>query len=238
MLVREGVSRNDALDRKLAASLAAVAGALNAAAFYAVGFFSANMTGNVSALSDHLALAGWLEAGFYLSVVLAFIAGSAVSALLVSAGRRRRVHRIYGYVILVEALLLGLLGCATLTPLGSWRAPTLVTGLAFLLGLQNAVVTRISGARVRTTHVSGMVTDLGIELAVAYDIWRGRESRVDSADNASKLWLHLSTIMAFLVGGVIGVLIYRAIGNYLLFAGAGVLALVAFAGISQAPDRT
>ena len=237
MLVREGVSRNDALDRKLAVSLAAVAGALNAAAFYAVGFFSANMTGNVSALSDHLALAGWLDASFYLSVVLAFVAGSAVSALLVSAGRRRRMHRIYGYVILVEAFLLGLLGCATLAPLGSWRVPTLVTGLAFLLGLQNAVVTRISGARVRTTHVSGMVTDLGIELALAFDIWRGRESRAESANNTSKLWLHLSTIMAFLAGGVIGVLIYRAIGNYLLFVGAGALTLVAFAGISQAPDR-
>ena len=44
--IGEGISRSDALDRKLAASLAAVAGALNAAAFYAVGFFSANMTGN------------------------------------------------------------------------------------------------------------------------------------------------------------------------------------------------
>ena len=47
MLTREGSNRNELIDRRLAAYLAAVAGALNAAAFSAVGFFSANMTGNV-----------------------------------------------------------------------------------------------------------------------------------------------------------------------------------------------
>ncbi|MGO8462711.1 DUF1275 family protein, partial [Rhizobium ruizarguesonis] len=50
----------------------------------------------------------------------------------------------------------------------------LVPGLAFLMGLQNAVVKRISDARVRTTHVSGMATDLGIELGIAFDILCGR----------------------------------------------------------------
>ncbi|WP_200847882.1 DUF1275 family protein [Rhizobium sp. 18055] len=61
MLIRQGADRDELADR-LATSLAAVAGALNAAAFYAVGFFSANMTGNVSLLSDHVAIGDWLGA--------------------------------------------------------------------------------------------------------------------------------------------------------------------------------
>ncbi len=51
MLIREGADRNDTIDLLLAGCLAGIAGALNTAAFYTVGFFSANMTGNVSARS-------------------------------------------------------------------------------------------------------------------------------------------------------------------------------------------
>ena len=51
--------------------------------------------------------------------------------------------------------------------------------------LQNAVVTHISDARVRTTHVSGMATDIGIELGTAFDILRGREKGIDAPDTLS-----------------------------------------------------
>jgi len=78
MLVRQGSHRNEKIDRGLAASLAAIAGALNASAFYAVGFFSANMTGNVSTLSDHLAVGQWLSALFYGGIVVAFVFSLAV----------------------------------------------------------------------------------------------------------------------------------------------------------------
>lgn len=64
MLISQGAARNERINLNLACSLAMIAGALNAAAFYAVGFFSANMTGNVSSLSDHLATAHWGQAVF------------------------------------------------------------------------------------------------------------------------------------------------------------------------------
>ncbi|MCP5810116.1 DUF1275 domain-containing protein, partial [Klebsiella pneumoniae] len=85
------------------------------------------------------------------------------------------------YSILVEACLLALLGLADIWLLTVWRPPLLILGLAFLMGLQNATVTRISDARVRTTHVSGMATDIGIELGIAFDILRGREPDVHAA---------------------------------------------------------
>ena len=56
MLVHEGSARTDRIDERLAWSFAAIAGALNAAGFYAFGTYSANMTGNVSSLADHLGL--------------------------------------------------------------------------------------------------------------------------------------------------------------------------------------
>lgn len=230
MLIREGGDRTEAIDQWLASCLACIAGALNAAAFYAVGFFSANMTGNVSSLSDHIALGQWGPGAFYLGIILAFIAGSMSSTLLISAGRRRRIHRIYAYSIFAEAVLLGALGCADLWLLHRWRDPVLVLGLAFLMGLQNAVVTRISGARVRTTHVSGMATDIGIELATAIDILRGHETRDSAAQTWGKMRLHFYTILSFLAGGIAGIVIYRAIGGYLLIMSAFLLLIIALAG--------
>jgi uncharacterized membrane protein YoaK (UPF0700 family) len=63
MLIREGNERTIAIDVKLATSLAAVAGSLNTAGFQAAGFFSANMTGNVSSLSDYLGTGQFALAG-------------------------------------------------------------------------------------------------------------------------------------------------------------------------------
>jgi uncharacterized membrane protein YoaK (UPF0700 family) len=235
MLVREGSHRNELIDRRLATYLAAVAGALNAAAFSAVGFFSANMTGNVSSLSDQLATGHWGAGAFYASIVATFILGSATSTLMINAGRRRGVHRIYVYSIVTEAVLLALLGWIETLTTGQWHVPLEVLGLAFLMGLQNAVVTRISGARIRTTHVSGLATDIGIELATGFDMLRGREPSEDAAQNREKLALHLHTIIAFLLGGIVGVAAYRAIGGYLFIACATVLLWTALAGASPAP---
>lgn len=234
MLVQQGAARSDAVDRRLACSLAGVAGALNASAFYAVGFFSANMTGNISTLSDHIAVGQWLPGLFYLAIVLAFILGAMVSTLLIDAGRRRGVHGIFAVNILIEAGLLVVLGAADLWWPAPGRVPTVVLGLSFLMGLQNAVVTRISDARVRTTHVSGMATDIGIELGLLLDIARGADVFAEAAPIRARLRLHLETILSFLGGGIVGVMIYRACGGYLLWITAVVLAAVAGAAIVQA----
>lgn len=234
MLITQGAARNERINLNLACSLAGVAGALNAAAFYAVGFFSANMTGNVSTLSDHIATMQWWLALFYLAIVLVFILGAALSSIMINAGRRRGINGIYAYSILTEALLLlPLAGVDIFLPTSGWRVTTLVLGLAFLMGLQNATVTRISDARVRTTHVSGMATDIGIELGIALDILRGKDDGLHAIDNRSKLRLHLFTIGAFLVGGVIGVVLYQAIGGYLLGLCSVLLMTIAAKGLHR-----
>ena len=95
MLISTESARSNSADTRLACTLAAAAGALNTAAFEIVGFFSANMTGNVSLLSDHLAKASLGPGLFFLSVVLLFIAGSVFSTLMINAGHRRNIRTIY-----------------------------------------------------------------------------------------------------------------------------------------------
>ena len=230
MLIREGEARDIAADRGLAASLALIAGALNAAGFYAIGLYSSNMTGNVSALADHLAVGDFRLAALYLALVAVFILGAAVSTLLINAGRRRRLTGIYALSICVESMLLVGLGCVDLCVAGERHGMLMVFGLSFLMGLQNALVTRISNARVRTTHVTGMVTDIGIEIANLLSRPADRAHGRAEFDR-EKLRLHALTVAAFLVGGVVGVVAYRGIGSLVLFGAALWLMALAIPGL-------
>jgi uncharacterized membrane protein YoaK (UPF0700 family) len=234
MLIRQGEARGPDADRKLAWSLAGIAGALNATGFYAFGLYSSHMTGNTSAIADHLALGDLAGAATYLALIAAFIAGAAVSAMLINAGQRSRLNGIYAFSILLEAILLACIGCAQIWLAEMHRVPFLVFGLSFVMGLQNAVVTRISGARIRTTHVTGMITDIGIELGNLAELAfrRGAGGAQEVALNREKLGLHAVTVLSFLAGGTIGVLTYRAWGSVLIFGAAVALAAMALAGLT------
>jgi len=226
MLVHEGSTRTYRIDERLGWTFAAIAGALNVAGFYAFGTFSSNMTGNVSALADHLGLGEVRMALFGLLLVLAFVAGAMAATLLIDAGRTRHLPGVYAYGILGEAAMLLVLGCAAPFLPEDARGAALALGLSFLLGLQNATVTQITNARVRTTHVTGMVTDIGIGLANLLE----RRPDVDR----DKLRLHLVTVAAFLGGGILGVVLFQVMGTALLVVAACVLAALAIPGITMA----
>lgn len=226
MLISTENLRSNAADTKLACTLAAVAGALNTAAFEVVGFFSANMTGNVSSLSDHLAKANLVPGLFFLEIVCIFIAGSAFSTLLINAGRRKNIRAVYAFNIIIEGIGLVLLGAVEiwLNPLA--HGVMLILSLSFLMGLQNAVVTRISNARVRTTHISGTSTDIGIELAMLFDVVRRKESPKDAPVYLERLRLHFSTLVSFLTGGVAGIWLFHFLGyGFLICIGISVIML-------------
>jgi uncharacterized membrane protein YoaK (UPF0700 family) len=89
--------------------------------------------------------------------------------------------------------------------------PLTVLILCFIMGLQNAVITKISNAEIRTTHVTGLVTDLGIELGKLFYVNRlTRDSLVQA--NYKKLRIHLALIGSFFVGGLVGAIGFKAVG--------------------------
>lgn len=238
MLISTESARSHSADTRLACTLAAAAGALNTAAFEIVGFFSANMTGNVSLLSDHLAKANPGTGLFFLAIVILFIAGSALSTLVINSGRRRNIRTIYAFVILAEGAALMVLGVIEnhFPPLSP--GVVLILSLSFLMGLQNAVVTRISDARVRTTHVSGTATDIGIELAMLFEVLRRKISPKEAPLYLSRLRLHVLTLLAFLAGGIAGIGLYRLLSyDFLLLVGFGLICL-ALNAIFRRPVKT
>jgi uncharacterized membrane protein YoaK (UPF0700 family) len=89
--------------------------------------------------------------------------------------------------------------------------PLTVLVLCFIMGLQNAVITKISHAEIRTTHVTGLVTDLGIELGKLFYINRlSRDTLVRA--NRQKLSLLAKLISSFFMGGLAGAIGFKEIG--------------------------
>ena len=84
--------------------------------------------------------------------------------------------------------------------------------LCFIMGLQNAIITKISSSVIRTTHVTGMVTDLGIEFG-KYIYWN-KNAKLDGMviANRSKMRLLGSLLLMFFSGGLAGVLGFQHLG--------------------------
>lgn len=224
--------RSEATDRHLAMTLAFVAGAMNAGGLIAVGQYTSHMSGIVSAIADNLALGAWGLAGAGLAALLSFAGGAAVSAWLINWGRRHRDGMLYALPLLLEAALLagfGVAGMALADGIGFTGLAILL--LCFIMGLQNATITKVSGARMRTTHVTGIVTDLGIELGkLAYWNRHGEAPGDRVRGDRVKLRLLAGLLGAFLLGGILGALGFSMVG----FAAALPLALL-LAALGMAP---
>ena len=207
------VQRTSQNNTRLGATLCFVAGATNAGGFLAVGQYTSHMTGVLSSVADNLVLGKVTLALAGLLALLAFISGAMTTAWMVNWGLRRKLQSAYGRPLLLEAALLlvfGLFGTGINFFAGLF-VPLTVLVLCFIMGLQNAVITKISHAEIRTTHVTGLVTDLGIELGKLFYINRLAGATKVTA-NRSKLRIQLTLIVSFFVGGLMGAIGFKSVG--------------------------
>ncbi|QCK85813.1 DUF1275 domain-containing protein [Phreatobacter aquaticus] len=217
--------RSEEADRHLAFVLTFVAGAANAGGFMAVQQYTSHMSGIVSAMADNIVLGDLSLVAGGLGAFLSFVAGAGVSAILVNWGRRLKLHSEYAFPLVLEALLLALFGA--LGPLlqhNVWFfVPSTVMLLCFIMGLQNAIITKLSKSRIRTTHVTGITTDIGIELGKLLYINVSKDAEPVRADRP-KLWLLSVLCGMFFVGGIVGAVCFKQAG----FSFAYILSLVIF----------
>ena len=187
-----------------AVTLACVAGMVNVIGY--LGFEHqavSHLTGTTSLLGAALAQ-GDLRAIVHLwGMLIAFCVGAMLSGLVIQ-DQTLKLGRRYGVALALEAALL-LLSIPLFKQQQIWGA--LLAAMA--CGLQNAMVTTYSGAAVRTTHLSGMFTDLGIGLG---HLLRGMPLPM------RRLTLSGLIISGFLGGGVLGAWFYRHWGYDALLA--------------------
>lgn len=217
-LVQSLISKHRTLrtNRMLGSALAAIAGAINAGGFLAVQRYTSHMTGVVSGIADDFAVGETELALGGLAALLAFLLGAMLTAILINWARRHKLQSEYAAPLLVEAILLlafGLSG-AYITAWSTLLLPSTVLLLCFIMGLQNAMITKLSQATIRTTHMTGVITDLGIELGrmIYWNQAQGPGFEVAVRADKDKLVIHLTILICFFAGGVTGALAFKHFG--------------------------
>lgn len=218
---------------RLAITLAWVAGYTNILSILTCGHVTSHVSGTTSDLGREIAEGAWPVAGFALFLLATFVFGAALSGFCTELGRRRGWESIYVLPMTLQALLLAVFALGVElheTAAGGGRtiesgsALFWMTGFASMaMGLQNATITRISSGVVRTTHVTGVLTDLGLELV--HFLWHVHDER--GRERTRELIEHVSARRLALLASIIG--------SFALGAGLGTLAFETFPRPSMVP---
>jgi uncharacterized membrane protein YoaK (UPF0700 family) len=229
-----GQAHSLAQQSRLAITLAWVAGYTNIVAVLTCGRVISYVSGTASDVGQRSVAGEWREVGLALFLLAAFGAGAAASGMMTEVGKRRGWESIYVLPMACEAALLA--AFAVLVELHGRAA--VASGVEMLslagvgslaMGLQNATITRISGGVVRTTHVTGVLTDLGLELA-RLSLWlrdraagrtsdagRGLRWVLRHVGAARQVALLASVVGSFVVGAGLGALMHRVTPEWAMF---------------------
>jgi uncharacterized membrane protein YoaK (UPF0700 family) len=217
-MFRHGKPRAFIHNVRLASMLSFVAGTVNIAGVLSINTLTTNVTGHFAFFAEDFARGDYRMAITYLIYILCFLAGAFFCNLLMEMTLligRRDPHTVP--MLLEGGILIVLAFSAQYALDGKWIA----NALLFSMGLQNALVTKISQATVRTTHLTGLFTDLGIELSQLFFYSAAAESK----KLRRSIYLRLTIIFFFFLGGVIGGFIYSSIQLRVLLFSSAALAL-------------
>lgn len=218
MFRHKGKTRTLSHNLKIASLLSFVAGIVNVAGFLAVQRLTTNVTGHFAFFVDEIFKLNFWQGFIYFLYIFFFFLGSFVSNLIVEITSKTNDRLIYIIPTIIESLILFFL--AIFGQFLIIQNPNLLAcSLLFAMGLQNSLVTTISNATVRTTHLTGLFTDLGIELSQLFFY-----KQKDQKDKLyASIKLRLTIITFFFLGGLLGGILYSTLKLYVLTIAATVL---------------
>lgn len=227
MLHHKGKNRTVKHNLRLATILSFVAGMVNITGFLGVAKLTTNVTGHFAHLIDGFSRMNFWEGSFYLFYILSFLAGSFVSNTLIETEMRARRFNKFVLPILIESTILSVV--AALIYFEVLSSGHLIACLLLLaMGIQNSFVTKISDTVVRTTHLTGLFTDLGIELS---QLCFPQPTKLRKKLKAN-VGLRFSIVGFFFLGGIVAsVLFNHFYFNTLLFAVGVLFIAVLYDGI-------
>lgn len=218
MFRHKGKTRTLKHNLRIASLLSFVAGIVNVGGFLAVQRLTTNVTGHFAFFVDEIFKLNFLEGFVYFLYIFFFFLGSFMSNLIVEIISKKNDRFIYIIPTIIESIILLLLAVFGQF-LISQNPNLLACSLLFAMGLQNSLVTTISNATVRTTHLTGLFTDLGIELSQLF--FYKQQDQKDKLYSSIKLRLNIITF--FFLGGLLGGILYSTLKLYVLAIAATVL---------------
>lgn len=218
MFRHQGKTRTLKHNLQIATILSFVAGIVNVTGFLFFGQLTTNVTGHFALFINDIANFNFWKGTIYFAYIFAFFLGSFASSFLIETFRESKKMNVFVLPTIIESLILFSIGI--LSNLIEIKLPhAIVCFLLFAMGLQNSFVTKISNAIVRTTHLTGLFTDLGIEISQLF--FPTSHPNIKKLKATIKLRIYI--ILSFFSGGLIGGYFYSEAQlqlNTLIFAGA------------------
>jgi len=223
MFRHRGKNRTYFHNLELASALSFVAGIVNIVGVLSIKILTTNITGHFAFFSEEVLLKNYYIAFIYLLFILSFLAGAFTSSFIVELSFDYKKIRPHLIPLIVEILILTLMGFSDFRSFGIAVSPHIIACfLLFTMGSQNALVTRVSQSVVRTTHLTGLFTDLGIDLSKLF--FEKRE--VIHRQIKKNIILKVVIIICFFSGCILGGFLYKIFHLKTLLFTAGLLAFI------------
>jgi len=225
VLRHKGKSRTYLHNLRLAAILSFIAGLVNISGVLSVNILTTNVTGHFAFFAEQVFYKNYAAAVAFLIYILCFLLGAFTSNALIEISSRIKPNAQHAAAMLIEVGILAIVGIWGTSEGFLWFGPrAMACTLLFAMGLQNALVTQVSQSVVRTTHLTGLFTDLGIELSQLFFYRQPEEKHKLS----KSIWLRLTIIGCFFTGCVVGGLLYQHFQLKTLLLAAAFLVLALF----------
>jgi len=169
----------------LAAGLAMTAGFVDAYGIITYGTYLSFMSGNTTQAGTRAAQGDYGGALASSAAIVSFVGGGFAGALLTTAVARRTRRLIFGVVAASLALIIGL------TRLGGLSSGVHVALLGFAMGFMNTALSRVGAQSVSLTFVTGTLSRLGTQLALAL-----RRAAVPDSHGAWDTHVHRALVLA------------------------------------------
>lgn len=223
MLRKYSNSRTLGDNVRLGVLTALVAGMINVASLLIFLSFSSNVTGYFAILASELVNGNIYQIALVGSWIFLFFFGSFISNFLVINLSERNKYLAHALPLLIELaciLAVGIYGSYWYK--GSLHeSEVMLSLLLFAMGLQNGLTASISNFAVKTTHLTGATTDLGV-LASMFTSKKFRNKR----ELRDKATLIFSIAVSYITGGVLFAVFYKSLQFKMFFVISGFLLVV------------
>jgi len=207
----------------LALALAAIAGAVDGIGYLLLyHVFTSHMSGNTVTMMIYVANGDWREAWRHIEPIVVFFIGIVAGIALTDILVQLRDARIFAILAGLEFVLL-VVFLALAHPPRQW----MVVWPASAMGVQNAMLRRIGHHRVRTTFITGMLTNTALGLVETVQALTARSN--DTRKKFADFLLYGSIWLCFACGGIVAAIVAVRYGTIaLLLPLSGLAALIIY----------
>jgi uncharacterized membrane protein YoaK (UPF0700 family) len=214
MFRHKGINRTFIHNLRLATLLSFVAGMVNITGVLSVKTLTTNVTGHFAYFAEEIMRKDFAAAITFFVFTLFFLFGAFIANFISEFVSKTNPNSSHIIPISLEIIILAVVAFFENTSdLISFEGKTMAFAMLFAMGIQNSLVTKISQSTVRTTHLTGLFTDLGIELSQLFFYKKPEENK----KLKTNIYLRISIISFFFIGCVLGGFLFNILGIKTLF---------------------